>query len=347
MILTNEWTKYPHGHARTELRLAKILLERSGISSQILSVSSDFGDIQAHLKKSLLVIPKQLVRGPVYRKKLINQEKILAASWGKIISELPKNTPLVITSGFWSQLIQVLRNKQIGKVKFRLISPPMDNALNKQELQLVFNSLKFNKLTLAIETLDGVEFLNKKLGISASFVPPLTTYAVSAPAPSKIGIIWSVTDQSSILEIKRIINLFENCNLLIKLPLGIEFSELRCTNTRIELIPNGISDEQFELYLGQLKSAYLPHKNYVVRGSGLITSMMGSGITVLVNEENSFFRDFDFSKLILGTNNENLEKNIQKLLESDDSSLDRELESEKIRTLIIDRWSDFLGVSHG
>ncbi len=342
MILTNQWTEYAHGHARTELRLAKLLLSEKGISSEILSISSNFGDIFSDVENYYKRIPSYLIRGPIYRKSLMSQERNLATSWGKVINGLPEDNHLVITSGYWPQLIQVLRKCTCNRITFRLISPPHAGTIASREQKLVQNFLSSRKLKLGIETLDGLEYLQLNFRIKAEYVPPLTTFATRTVNRSKIGIIWSVTDQVSTSQINRVISLFRNKKLLIKLPLGINQDDLNLDKSRIEIIPNGISDELFENYLGQLQTAYLPHKNYKLRGSGLITSMIGSGIVVIVDEDNSFARDFDFSKLVIVTNDANLQSDLDITLNERNQFLNRDIEAENLRAFIHKQWTDFL-----
>jgi hypothetical protein len=248
----------------------------------------------------------------------------------------------VITSGYWPQLIQVLKKCKSDQITFRLISPPHAGTLSCQEKKLVHESLISKKLKLGIETLDGLEFLQVNFGIRAEYVPPLTTYATRAVNRSKTGIIWSVTDPVEVSQINRIISQFRNQKLLIKLPLGINPNDLNYDKSRVELIPNGISDEIFESYLEQLQAVYLPHKNYKLRGSGLITSMIGSGIVVLVHEDNSFARDFEFSNLVIATNDVSIKRDLDLILSQNKEGFNRTDEAEKVKAFIYKKWTNFL-----
>lgn len=248
------------------------------------------------------------------------------------------HSTLVLSSGFWPLLLLTLKKPLVSKLIFRLISPPDLYSVSDSDLSLIFKALNSERLLLGIETLDGQKFLQTNLGIEATFVPPLST-TTAVFNPSKIGIIWSVTDSATALDITSVIEKFEEKEILVKLPVGIDLNQLKCDTTNVEVIPNGITDELFATQIGRLKSAYLPHRHYRLRGSGLVTSMLGSGISVLVHEENSFVEDFNFSKLLNVTNERNLETDlgIMENLESD-----RNLEAKKIRTFINTKWEEFL-----
>jgi hypothetical protein len=169
-------------------------------------------------------------------------------------------------------------------------------------------------------------------------VPPLST-TTAVLNPTKIAIFWSVTDSATALDISNAIEVFEEKEILVKLPVGIHLNQLKCDTRNVEVVPNGITDELFAAYISKLKSVYLPHRNYRLRGSGLVTSMLGSGISVLVHEENSFVKDFNFSKLLGVTNDRNLKIKIENMENLD---LDRNLEAEKIRAYINTKWEEFL-----
>lgn len=338
MILTNQWTEYSHGHARTELRLLKNLLAEKGITSQILSADPHFGDIQSTISNFNKFIPSQIDRGPLHRKILRYKDYQLTKMWEAVMASNGNHSTLVLSSGFWPLLLLTLKKPLVSKLIFRLISPPDLYSVSDSDLSLIFKALNSERLLLGIETLDGQKFLQTNLGIEATFVPPLST-TTAVLNPSKIGIIWSVTDSATALDITSVIEKFEEKEILVKLPVGIDLNQLKCDTTNVEVIPNGITDELFATQIGRLKSAYLPHRHYRLRGSGLVTSMLGSGISVLVHEENSFVEDFNFSKLLNVTNERNLETDlgIMENLESD-----RNLEAKKIRTFINTKWEEFL-----
>jgi hypothetical protein len=338
MILTNQWTEFSHGHARTELRLLKSFLAQRGTNSQILSAANDFGDLQSIVSDFSGFIPRQIDRGPIHRKILKYKENQLTKMWEDRVASIEGDSTLVVSSGFWPILLLALKKPVVDKLVFRLISPPKISSVSDSDLKIVLNALDSGRLILGIETLDGQEYLRTHLSIDAEFVPPLSTTS-EVLNPSKTGIVWSVTDSTSASRISETINKFEKKNLLIKLPVGIELNQLKCDTTGVEVIPNGISDELFALQIRKLKTVYLPHKNYHLRGSGLITSMLGSGVSVLVHEENSFVRDFNFSNLLVVTNDVNLKNNLEII---EDLKLDRRLEAEKIRTYINTKWEGFL-----
>lgn len=343
MILTNQWTQFSHGHARTELRLLKSFLAQRGTNSQILSTATDFGDLRSTVNDFSTFIPRQIDRGPIHRKILNYKENQLTKMWEGRVASIAGDSTLVVSSGFWPILLHALKKPLVNKLVFRLISPPEISSVGNSDLKLVLKALDSGRLILGIETLDGQEYLQTRLGIDAEFVPPLSTTS-EVLNPSKIGIVWSVTDSTSASTISETIEKFERKNLLIKLPVGIAVNQLKCDTTGVEVIPNGISDELFAILIRKLKTVYLPHKNYHLRGSGLITSMLGSGVSVLVHEENSFVRDFNFSNLLVVTNEVNLKNNLDII---EDLKLDRSLEAEKIRTYIDTKWEGFLELKNG
>lgn len=339
MILTNQWTEYSHGHARTELRLLKSFLAERGITSQILSAVPNFGDLQSTVNDLSKYIPSQINRGPIHQKILKYKDNQISKMWEGRVASDENHSTFVVSSGFWSLLLLTLKKPLVINLVFRLISPPELSSIRSSDVKLVLKAIASKRLVLGIETLDGQEYLWTHLGVDAVFVPPLSTTSVGLN-PSKIGIIWSVTDSATNSEICSVIEKFEKQNLLIKLPVGTELSHLQCDTTEVEVIPNGISDESFATQISKLKSVYLPHKDYKLRGSGLITSMLGSGVSVLAHEENSFVDDFKFSKLLIVTNEEDLKTNIRNL---DKLALDRNLEAKEIKAYINTKWENFLG----
>ena len=342
MILTNQWTEYSHGHARTELRLLKEFLTQIGISSQILSSDPNFGDIHSPVTSRTVLIPKIINRGPVHRWTLKNQESQLARMWESEVASIPDEPILIVSSGFWPQLVQTLKKKRIRKLIFRLISPPEVGSTRISEVKHVLDSIQSQNLILGIETLDGVEYLRENFGISATFVPPLSPIGDTFLNSNKIGIIWSVTDTASISEISAILNQLDSDELVIKLPIGVKVDQLTCDLSRTEIIPNGISDELFAKRVGSLESAYLPHRNYKLRGSGLVATLLGSGVNVLAHEENSFIQDFRFSKLLFTTNDSEIISDLLHLRNLGTLKTTRNSEAEKVRDYIRTRWHDLV-----
>lgn len=342
MLLTNQWTEYSHGHARTELILVKEILRQRGVPAEILSVSSDFGDVHLKIRKFSWFIPHQIIRGPLYRinEKFVEHE--LARVWERALSKRKHDTSLMITSGFWSQLLQALQKHNPNGLSFRLISPPENSLAMASDIQLVRESIESKNLFLGVETIDGLEYLFTQFGIKAKLVPPLTTIVSQISEGKKLGIFWSVTDSATVSEINSLLSLFDAEGIMVKLPIGIDPALLKDSSSKIEIIPNGVTDEFFAAKIKELAFAYLPHKGYRLRGSGLLTSLLGSGIIVFAHESNSFMKDFSFSKLLIAINDSSLKQVIGQMKEEGHVGIDRKLEADKVNAFINEKWQDFL-----
>lgn len=347
MILTNQWTEFSHGHARTELRLLKSILTNQGTNSEILSTRSDFGDIFSDMESRRSFLPAFLNRGPLYKRELNRYNSQLTKMWESTLTSKGNRSPLVVSSGFWPVLVQSIKRDRISKIHYRLISPPEDQSPSKHEVSLILDALESGKLSLGIETRDGKDYLKKNFGIKAILVPPLSTVSKMNFESSSFGIFWSVTDSSSALEIRNVIENFQGMPLSIKLPVGINFDDLGLTTSRIKLIPNGITDQKFAEELSQLKAVFLPHKGYKRRGSGLVTSMLGSGVFVLADAKNSFANDFSFSKLLTLIDVEDLQSVLRSLHALEKLLIDKRSEAESVNKFILDCWHEFLDITNG
>jgi hypothetical protein len=342
VILTNQWTEVTWGHGRPELRLTKSLLFEEGIFSRILSASKEFGDIHFEIDPQPTYLPKVMLRGPIYRKNEKIRERNLARKWANINSLVEE--PLVVSSGLWPQLIALLKLEKPKKVLYRLIYPPNFETTDYEDIELVRNAQNSGRLILGIETLDGYDYLEERFRISALLVPPLTTLNEVNISAANFGIFWSVTDASPPSEISKVIQQNSTDKMVIKLPLGVSTSDLTCDLSNIRIISNGITDLQFAEELKELKYAYLPHQNYQRRGSGLVTSMLGSGIFVLAHKSNSFLRDFSFSKLLINVDEEEPSKTSY-LDYLPTSTIDRHMEAVRVNNFVKEKWLTFLGLA--
>lgn len=346
MIITNEWTEVAHGHARTELRLVKKFVNDKGLLVEILSTTSNFGDIILPFKDGTAQIPRILLRGPLYRQSLKHKYKKIAKYWEQALAGETKHMALVITSGFWPSLLYVLKFASSKKIYFRLISPPDLKEVKKRDVRLIKECIQSNRLNLGIETSDGLEFFKSHFGISALLVPPLTSINSDIQESGKVGVFWSVTDPATSEEIIKTLSKFTNIDLLVKLPVGFKSNQLHSVMSRIELIENGVSDEEFTELIRKIKYAYLPHKGYRLRGSGLVTSMLGSGAYVLAHEDNSFFQDFKFSKLMIPVKEAEIPTAIFDIEKHSLTKLDRRVAADHVNDFIKQKWSTFLDISN-
>jgi hypothetical protein len=151
-----------------------------------------------------------------------------------------------------------------------------------------------------------------------------------------------VTDLATISEIKDVLSHFGPKDILVKLPIGIDPTELDSMPGNIEVIPNGISDDYFSSQIMKLDFAYLPHRNYFLRGSGLITSLLGSGVIVFTHASNSFIHDFTFSTLLIPINDDDLKTRILEARVFALKGIDRQAEADKVNMFIKAKWLDFL-----
>jgi hypothetical protein len=110
----------------------------------------------------------------------------------------------------------------------------------------------------------------------------------------------------------------------------------------LEVIPNGISDDYFSSQIEKLDFAYLPHRNYFLRGSGLITSLLGSGVVVFTNATNSFIHDFTFSTLLIPIDEDDLKSRILEAKVFGLKEIDRKAEADKVNMFVKAKWLDFL-----
>ncbi len=171
--LYNPWTNIKHGHARSELIMAKKLLIENDYSCEILSTSLEFGDSQININNNRSFdIPKWLQRGPIFRFSNKRYKKQEAKSLLDYLKLNSGNMPyqVVITSAR-SDLLSLVKEDGLGKVDFkiRLIELPK----SKESIFELRDIADLPNVLLAIETSDASAAL-EKLGIrNVLTVPPI------------------------------------------------------------------------------------------------------------------------------------------------------------------------------
>lgn len=340
--LYNPWTNIKHGHARSELVMAKKLMIENDYSCEILSTSLDFGDSQINVNNNRgFDIPKWLKRGPIFRFSNKRYKKQEAKSLLDYLKSNSGNTPyqVVITSAR-SDLLNLVKEDGLGKVDFkiRLIELPK----SKEAIFKLRDIAELPNVLLAIETSDASAAL-EKLGIrNVLTVPPIQGLIPedSRTLGKRVGLLWPVSYEETEDDFRLLMDSISDFEAIVRLPGNFEGKATRDKYRGHVYIDRGISEEEFNAYMSQIRIAILPHRNYNFRGSGLAAILAGSGATILAFKSNSFFNDIASYSII-----DELDK-LFTTRNAISSRLDQELSAPVIRSNYKSwtqkRWEEFL-----
>jgi hypothetical protein len=300
IFLYNPWTEIDHGHARSELLAVKKLLTQNNFDSSILSVAYDFGD--TYLNKFIekeSSIPKILQRGPIFRLSKRNSEvRQMNALLEFLKSSSKMNTSQVIITSTRSNMLDLVDQNRFKNIEFkiRLIEPPK----NQESTDKLKKILLLSNVSIAIETSDGKAAM-EKIGINGIITVPPIQGLMSvglAKLKTKVGLIWPVSFQENEKKFQILMDSISEFNGIVRLPGNYESETIREKYLGHTFIDRGISDEEFNRHISQIRIAILPHRNYELRGSGLAAILAGSGATILAHKENSFYSDIHrYSKI--------------------------------------------------
>jgi hypothetical protein len=340
--LYNPWTNIKHGHARSELIMAKKLLIENDYSCEILSTSLEFGDSQININNNRSFdIPKWLQRGPIFRFSNKRYKKQEAKSLLDYLKLNSGNMPyqVVITSAR-SDLLSLVKEDGLGKVDFkiRLIELPK----SKESIFELRDIADLPNVLLAIETSDASAAL-EKLGIrNVLTVPPIQGLIPedSRTLGKRVGLLWPVSYEETEYDFRLLMDSIRDFEAIVRLPGNFEGKATRNRYRGHVYIDRGISEQEFNAYISQIRIAILPHRNYIFRGSGLAAILAGSGATILAFKSNSFFKDIASYSII-----DELDK-LFTTRNAISSRLDQELSAPVIRSNYKSwtqkRWEEFL-----
>jgi hypothetical protein len=340
--LYNPWTEVSHGHARSELSTAKIILSDKCSDVEIISFAKDFGDIHIDLpKRKIGNIPNILKRGPLFRFSVAQFQQDHDQQLLKFLRSTPTSLEqqLIITSAR-AENLKILYDEGINhmSIRARIIHPPEKTKL----IGLLDFASNMKNTKIAVETFDGKEFL-ARLGITnIQVLPPIqgATPIKLNHHRDKVGVFWPVSFSESVSNLGRILDKVKQFNCLVRLPGNLDHKELRNRYPDYTFIERGISEEDFNRFIGDTRIAILPHREYKMRGSGLAAILAGCGIPILSYSSNSFFKDIQ--KYARIENLENFIDNDILLVRRIENEISNPSNSTQYRRWTIESWDQFL-----
>jgi hypothetical protein len=296
-FISNPWTSIPHGHARTELNLLKILIKQNTPKCSIISESKDFGDIIV-TRSSHTLGSKIFQRNPFYT--LLRYWKIYCYFRETFVEFRRIAVPgddLIFSSVNFEQFVIAAIFFPKEKFSLRIFNCPTNN-LTKKYKYFTYLIQKRSLIKIGAETKEIANWLRINLNIDALIVPPLTLLRNQIKPIRKtnndskdlnVGILYPVTSNFDHDEFQSALNSLEGRNIKVKLPL-IAFS--KNDPIRFELIPNGLSDDALNEIIYNLDGVILMNHNYINRGSGLLTLCMSLGCQIFVFSDNSYLAEY-------------------------------------------------------
>jgi hypothetical protein len=124
-------------------------------------------------------------------------------------------------------------------------------------------------------------------------VPPIQGLipGVNKTVGEKIGLLWPVSFEENEENFKSFMNSIRGFNAVVRLPGNFEGKATRDMYPGHTYVDRGISEEDFNGFISQIRVAILPHRDYDLRGSGLAAILAGSGATIFSFKGNSFYND--------------------------------------------------------
>jgi hypothetical protein len=163
---------------------------------------------------------------------------------------------------------------------------------------LLNNLIKARRFTIGTETKEIASWFKNNLDLETRIVPPLNLIRSENYSEKEIdtehqrpiiGIIYPVTSTFKDDEFREICDIFKTEKILVKFPTLLPTIIAR---DNVEIIQNGISDEQLILYIKRMDFIVLMNHNYLNRGSGLLTLCMSLGKNIYVFEDNNFVETY-------------------------------------------------------
>jgi hypothetical protein len=309
IFLTNEWTHASMGHAREELGIAKGLLSKYGLGSQILSRANDFGDL--YIKRRRIRISKVLPkRGPIYYRNKANE---LQSFGDEIQDTLNKRDELtqnhvIFTSMHGNSLRLVIPKIKNEFIRTRLISLPTDEREWEAFIQIVRSDSLFMSEEVFVETRSQARLIYEKVGFTPKVVPPISGLVPFINSPRekvgrRIGIFWPIANPESDTRFRMLINQLKDYEVLIRPPGNLKMNQV---SENIEILERNLGAEEFVEKISGVDVAILPHFSYSTRGSSLASMFTGLGIPIIANSKNSFYEDLEPSGLCFPLEDEHI-----------------------------------------
>lgn len=296
-FVTNPWTEVPHGHARTELNALKSLLLENKENCSIISESNEFGDYFTK-PKNLSVDSKILAKNPFYTViRHLNNYRFFYFTMQKFRKLSEPDDDLIISSVNFEQFLIASIFFGRNSLCIRVFNCPEKN-LTKLNKFLLNNLIKARRFTIGTETKEIASWFKNNLDLETRIVPPLNLIRIENYSEKEIdieyqrpiiGIIYPVTSTFKDDEFREICDIFKTEKILVKFP---TFLPTIIAGDNIEIIQNGISDEQLILYIKRMDFVVLMNHNYLNRGSGLLTLCMSLGKNIYVFEDNNFVETY-------------------------------------------------------
>jgi len=295
-IITNTWTHAQRGHARDELRTIKQLLMTFSIRTQIVSVHSEFGDVNARslgvtlhrMKLDHLRLFKPFVDFQISRdlSRCIKKGIRLAQ---------PSLSTIVITSSRVNHLMELekLLTGQ-NRPRIRILNSP--NSSFEWESFANFIGRISIAPVIAMEVESSVIESRKYLG---GVIHTPSHYGLQREVSSlnaarkEVGIFWPIGRNVSFGDVKSILNKTRFLNPIVKLPASVDMNRFKKVYPSMTFIPKETNDLEFRTYLSNIKVALLAHKNYTRQSSGYAGYFLANNVPIITSKTNSFFTELE------------------------------------------------------
>jgi hypothetical protein len=342
IFLTNFWTYANHGHALGELIRTKDFLEVMGNKSRIISLSSNiYPNLRLGIKMHRLKLDHNIVFKRIVDNLLIRDlEFAISKSISINSNEIGK---IVFTSARTNHASRIdigklLKNNPEIELRIRLLDEPRDShALEKLK--------ELNKcgVLFAMESLKSIEEFRKFIP-TLIHVPAAQTLFTKSElenrgSRNRVGVFWPVGRSYDENQIKRILRLTAPYNPVVKFPSGLDRSLLDERFPNIDIVADGLDEEQFSNLLSTIRIAILPHQGYIKQSSAYASYFASRNVPVITSKSNSFFQELSsYSEFI------DLESNIQDLKGVISSALSTEMNYETTKYSIYSnkQWQKFL-----
>jgi hypothetical protein len=305
---TNPWTEVRHGHSRTELKALKILLLENKQNCSILSESREFGDYFTK-PKNLSVDSKILNKNPFYTLiRFLNNYRFFYLNIQEFKNLSEPEDELIISSVNFEQFLIASIFFGNNSLHIRVFNCPEGN-LTKFKKFLLNGLIKAKKFTIGTETKEIANWFENNLNLATQIVPPLNLIRRDDNSNKEIyikykkpiiGIIYPVTSTFKVDEFREICDIFSTEKLLVKFPTLLPTI---IATDNLEVIQNGISDEQLINCITRMDFIVLMNRDYLNRGSGLLTLCMSLGKNIYVFEDNNFVETYKESYPLISIRN--------------------------------------------
>ena len=356
--LANQWSSRPHGHGQSELELVKTLIMEFGIQVEVLSQSASFGDEYiGHLGSPFEYLPQKLIRGPIYRWSERTAQNRLVKKWFSRLSDegypIPHQKSFVLTSSSFNEVETSLKRLTPGIDFYCRITHYQESKIaNTKFLGNLMSALERRTLSIAFETHDAMSNFSRYSKMEFPVVAPAQGLGVNFTNGSgkdfSLGVIWPLTSYASIEDVETTLSVIpQDISVLVRLPHRIHQNDLSMNFSKWSFMQHGLSFEEYRRSLSQVKTVFLPHEGYVMKGSGLVFEFMSSGIPVLAHNKNAFVRDLEHEKMLITFDSferSELSGKLSALLSYDPKQTS--LDADCLRDTIRNSWVDFLNLKY-